>query len=171
MEHCEQAETTDNIAGAKFSASGEDNNTKRKKKRLRFKGQDEHGKKHQKQHSKLYCSLHGENTSHTTRECNILKAKGKEKPKHFKKDYKRNSREANLLEKQASHQRAKYLKYKSLNKAPSKKSTPVILENFESDSSSSKEEDSSSEEEHSMTYDSESGNSDKSSKSATNTEE
>ena len=73
VEHCERAETTDNIAGAKFSASDKDSDTKKKKKRLKFKGQDEHGKKHQKQHSKLYCSLHSENTSHTTRECNLLK--------------------------------------------------------------------------------------------------
>ena len=67
MEHCERAETTDNIAVAKFAASDNDSTTKRKKKRLRFKGQDEHGKKRHKKHSKLYCSLHGENTSHTTR--------------------------------------------------------------------------------------------------------
>ena len=105
VEHCERAETTDNIAGAKFSASDEDSDTKRKKKRLKSK--DEHGKKRQKQHSKLYCSLHGENTSHTTRECNVLKAKGKEKPKLSEKDYKRKSREVNLLEKEASQQKGK----------------------------------------------------------------
>ena len=51
-EHCERAETTDNIAKAKFAASDEDSDTKRKKKRLKSK--DEHGKKLQKQHSKLY---------------------------------------------------------------------------------------------------------------------
>ena len=51
----------------------------------------------------------------------------------------------------ASLEKAKYLKYKSLDKA-SKKKSPVILELSESDSSSSEEEDSSSEEEHSMTY-------------------
>ena len=33
VEHCERAETTDNIAGAKFYASDEDSDTKRKKKR------------------------------------------------------------------------------------------------------------------------------------------
>ena len=74
MEHCERAETTDNIAGAKFAASDEDSDTKKKKKRLKIKVQDKHGKKIQKQHSKLYCSLCGENTSQTTRECNVLKA-------------------------------------------------------------------------------------------------
>ena len=105
VEHCERAETTENIPGAKFSASDEESDTKRKKKRLKSK--DEHGKKLQKQHSKMYCSLHGENTSHTTRDCNVLKAKGKEKPKFSKKDYKKNSREVNILEKQASHQREK----------------------------------------------------------------
>ena len=97
MDHCKRAETTDNIAGAKFSASDEDSDTKKEKKRLNFK--NEHGKKHQNQHYKLYCSLHGENASHTTRECNVLKAKGKEKPKFSKKDYKRKSRKVNLLEK------------------------------------------------------------------------
>ena len=56
------------------------------------------------------------------------------------KDYKSNSREVNLLEKEASHQRAKYLKYKKLNKAFSEKKTRVILdEPSESDSSSSSE--------------------------------
>ena len=77
VEHCEQVETTDNIAGAKFSALDEDSYTKRKKKRLKFKRKEEHGKKRQKNHSKLYCSLHGENTSYITRECRVLKAKSK----------------------------------------------------------------------------------------------
>ena len=103
VEHFERAETTDNISGAKFTASDEDSDTKRKKKRLKSKGQDEHGKKRQKQYSKLYCSLNGENTCHTTTECNFLKAKGKEKAKFSKKDYKRKSRKVNLLEKEDSH--------------------------------------------------------------------
>ena len=45
MEHCKQSKTTDNVAGAKFSASDEDSDTKRKKKRSKFKERDEHGKK------------------------------------------------------------------------------------------------------------------------------
>ena len=45
-------------------------------------------------------------------------------------------RELNLTKKKASLEKAKYLKYKSLNKA-SKKKSPVILELSESDSSSS----------------------------------
>ena len=65
VEHCNQAETTDNIAGAKISASDKDSDTKRKKKRLKYK--DKHGNKRQKQNSKLYCSICGENTSHATR--------------------------------------------------------------------------------------------------------
>ena len=61
--------------------------------------------------------------------------------------------EVNLINKKASQEKAKYLKYKSLNKASSKKKTPVILEDSKSDSSSSKEENSSDEgKEHSMTY-------------------
>ena len=121
----------------------------------------------------MYCSLHGENTSHTSRECNVLKSKGKENPKFSKKYFKKKSREINLLEKKASQKKEKYLKYKSLNKAYSKKKTPVILEDSESYSSSSSEEENSSDEgeENSMTYDSESGGSDKSSNSATDTEE
>ena len=44
------------------------------------------------------------------------------------------SREINLLEKKASQQKAKYLKYKSLNEASPNKITPVILEDSKSDS-------------------------------------
>ena len=40
VEHCKQAETTDNIARAKFAASDEDSNTNRKKNCLTFKGQN-----------------------------------------------------------------------------------------------------------------------------------
>ena len=54
VEHCERVETMDNIAGAKFDASDKDSDTKRKRNLLNSKGQDEHGKKHQKQNSKLY---------------------------------------------------------------------------------------------------------------------
>ena len=90
----------------------------------------------------MYCSLHVDNTSHTSRECNVLKSKGKEKPKFSKRDFKQKAREINLLEKKASQEKAKYLKYKSLNKASSKKKTPVIQEDSESDSSSSEEENS-----------------------------
>ena len=170
VEYCERAETTDDIAGANVAASDE-NSEPRKIKRVKSK--DEHGKKCQKRSTKLYCSPHGENTSHTSRECNVLNSKGKEKPKFSKKDFKKKSREVNLLEKQASQQKAKYLKYKNLNKAFSKKKTPVILEDSESDSSSSSEEENSSYEgeENSITYDSESRGSDKSSNNATDTEE
>ena len=104
MEHCGRTETTDDIAGAKFAASNEDSEPRKKK---LVKSKDEHGKKRQKRSSKLYCSLHGENTSHTSRECNFLKSKGKEKTKFSKKDFKKKSRKVNLLEKQASHHKAK----------------------------------------------------------------
>ena len=118
----------------------------------------------------MECSLHGENTRHATRECNVLKAKGKEKTNYSKKDYKRKSREVNLLEKEASHQRAKYLKYKKLNKAFCKKKTLVIINDPpESDSSSSSEGDNSHDEgeKNSIAYDSELGNSDENSNIAT----
>ena len=94
MKHCKRAETMDNIAGAKFSASDEDSDP-RKKSRTRSK--DKHGKKRKKRSTKQSCYLHGDNTSHTSRECNVLKSKGKENPKFSKKDFKKKSREVNLL--------------------------------------------------------------------------
>ena len=60
-ENCERAETTNNISGAKFAASNEDSNTKRKKKRPNFKEREENVKKRHKKQSSLYCSLRGEN--------------------------------------------------------------------------------------------------------------
>ena len=99
VEYCERAETTDDIAEAQFAASDEDSKPRRKK---RTKSKDDHGKKRKKLSTKIYCSLHGDNTSHTSRECNVLKSKGKEKPKFFKKDFKKKSRDINLLEKKAS---------------------------------------------------------------------
>ena len=104
------------IAGAKFSAPEEDSDTKRKKKRFKFKEQEESGKKRHNNQSSLYCSLPGENKSHTTRECKVIKARTKDRdnPNYSTKYYKRKSREVNLLEKEAAYQRAKYLKYKKL---------------------------------------------------------
>ena len=56
VEHFECTETTDDISGAKFSASDEDSDARKKK---RLKSKDEHGNKLQKQHSKLYCYFRG----------------------------------------------------------------------------------------------------------------
>ena len=117
VEHCERAETTDDIAGAKFAASDEDSKPSNKK---RTKSKDDHGKKRKKRSTKMYCSLHRDNTSHTSRKCNVLKSKGKENPKFSKRDFKKKSREIDLLEKKDFQEKAKYLKYKSLNKASSK---------------------------------------------------
>ena len=75
VEHWKRAETTDNIPGAKFAASDEDSNTKKKKKSSKFKERDENGKKCHKKQSLFYCSLHGENKIHTKRECKFLKKK------------------------------------------------------------------------------------------------
>ena len=99
FEHYQRAETTDDIAGVKFAASDEDSEPRKKK---RTKSKDDHGKKCKKRSTKMYCSLHGDNTSHTSRECNVLKSKGKENPKFSKRDFKKKSREINLLEKKAS---------------------------------------------------------------------
>ena len=87
IEHCKRAETMDNIAVANFSASEEDRDTKRHKKRSRkFKECEDNGKKHRLKNSSLYCSPHGENKSHTSRDCKVLKArdKDKENPKYGK---------------------------------------------------------------------------------------
>ena len=78
------------------------------------------------------------------------------------------------MEKEASHQRAKYLKYKNLNTDLSKKKTRVILDYpLESDYSSISEDNNYSDEgeKNCIAYDSESGNSDESSNIATDNEE
>ena len=54
VEHCKQAGTTDNIAKAKFAASDEESDTKRKKNRPKFKEKDEHGNK---RHKKTFFAL------------------------------------------------------------------------------------------------------------------
>ena len=69
VEHCERAETTDDISGAKFAASDEDSEPRKKK---RTKSKDDHGKKRKKRSTNMYCSLHGDNTSHNSQECNVL---------------------------------------------------------------------------------------------------
>ena len=86
-----------------------------------------------------------------------------------KKDYKKKFKSLNLLEREAAHQRAKYLKYKKLNKAFSEKKTPkeetVILDDTsDSDSSSSSEDHNSPDEDDkaSIAYDSESADNDES---------
>ena len=60
VEHCEQAETIDNIAVANFSVSEEDSDTKSNKKRSRFKEREENGKKRHNKNASLYCFLHDE---------------------------------------------------------------------------------------------------------------
>ena len=88
LEHYERAETTENISGEKFADSDEDSNTKRTKKLSKFKEQEENGKKRHKNQSSLYCYIHGENKSHTARECKFLKSwtKDRDKPKYSTKD-------------------------------------------------------------------------------------
>ena len=80
----------------------------------------------------------------------------------------------NLLEKEAAHQRVKYLKYKKLNKTFSKKKTRVILDDASESNSSSSSESHCSRDEYkktSIAYDSESGNDDKNSNSSTGNKE
>ena len=75
VEHCKHAETTDDIAGAKFAASNEDSEPRTKR---RTKTKNDHGQKRTKRSTKMYCSLHGDNTSHNAKKCNILKSSGKD---------------------------------------------------------------------------------------------
>ena len=51
VEHCERAETTDEISGAKFAASDKDSEPRKKK---RTKSKNKHGKKRKKRYTKLY---------------------------------------------------------------------------------------------------------------------
>ena len=115
VEHSERAETMYIIFVAKFSASDEDSDTKRKKKSSKFKECEENGKKRHKKKSSLYCSLHGENKSHTSREWKVLNARAKDKDitKYAPKKHTKKSIEVKLLEREADHQRSEYLKYKS----------------------------------------------------------
>ena len=67
VEHYELAETMDNIAMAKFSASDMDSNTKKNKNCLKkTKEREDNGKIHLK-NSSLHCSLHKGNNGHTLR--------------------------------------------------------------------------------------------------------
>ena len=79
VEHCKWVKTTDNISVAKFSASGKDSDTERHKKRSKFKEREDNGKKWHKKNSSLYWYLHGENKSHISRECKVLKAMAEDK--------------------------------------------------------------------------------------------
>ena len=92
--------------------------TQREIKALQVQKRYENGKKRHKKQSSLYCLLRGKSRSHTTRECKFRKSrtKDRDKAKYSTKYYKRKSREVCLLEKEAALQRAKYLKYKKLNK-------------------------------------------------------
>ena len=76
VKHCEHAETTDDIAGAKFAAFDEDSKPRKKK---RTKTKNDHGKKRINRSTKMYFSLHGDNTSHNSKDCNVIKSKGKDK--------------------------------------------------------------------------------------------
>ena len=51
VEHCERAETTDDISGERFAAYDEDSEPKKKK---RTKANDDHGKKRKKCYTKMY---------------------------------------------------------------------------------------------------------------------
>ena len=81
VEHCERAETTDDIASAKIAASDEEQEPKTKKSR---KSNSDRGKKRTRHSYKKFCTQHGENSTHNTKDCNHLKAKNKARPKFSK---------------------------------------------------------------------------------------
>ena len=89
LEHFERVESTDNTAMDKFSAS--DDTKRHKKCSKKFKEREDNSKKYCKKNSSLYCSLHGENSSHTSGEWKVLKARAsnKYKPKYGKKENKK----------------------------------------------------------------------------------
>ena len=122
VEHFELADTMDNISMAKFSASDEEINTKKIKKRTKkTKEREDNGNKHH-ENSSLYCSLHGEKNIHTSRYFKVLKerASDKDKSKYDNRDYNNKFKELNLLQEEAAHQKSKYEK---LNKAYTKRKT------------------------------------------------
>ena len=55
----------------------------------------------------MYCSLHGDNTSYNSKDCNVLNSKGSNNPKFSKKDFKKKAREFNIIEEKASQEKAK----------------------------------------------------------------
>ena len=79
---------------------GQNRHTKIEKKRSKFKEREENGKKRHKKNSSLYCSLHGENKSHTSKECTVLKGrtKDKENTKYLSNYYKSKFKEVNILD-------------------------------------------------------------------------
>ena len=127
--------------------------------------------------SSLYCSLHGENKSHTSRKCKVLKARAKDKYNHKygKNYYKKKFTEFNLLRAEAAHQKSKY---ENLNKAFTKKKTfkeqTAVLDNSsDSNSSPSSESENSPDENEktSIAYDSYSADNEESSSSSISIEE
>ena len=86
VENCERAETTDNIAMAKFSASDEDIETMKNKNRSKktkertYRGKKRH-KDSSRKNSSLYCIPHGLKTIHTSREWKLLTERAAEKDK------------------------------------------------------------------------------------------
>ena len=73
--HCEQDETTDNISMSNISASDEDSDTMKNEKRPKKTKECEYSSKKRRKKASLYCSLHGENNSHNSREWKVLKAR------------------------------------------------------------------------------------------------
>ena len=118
MKHFERADTTDNISMAKFSDSDEESDTKRHKSVPKSsRSVSATVKKVVKKNSLLYCSLHGQNISHTSRECKFLKATAekKDKPK-YGKIIKKKFKDLNLLQAESANQKSKYEQLKKLSR-------------------------------------------------------
>ena len=120
------------------------------KKSSKFKERKDNGKKNHKKNSSLYCSLHGENKGHTSRECNVVKIRTKDKdnPLKKKKDHKKKFKSIILLQAESAHQRTKYKKLNKdfAKKKTSKEETIILDDTLERNSSSISEADNSPDE-------------------------
>ena len=81
IEHCKRVETTNNIAMDNFPASDKDSDTMKNIKRSKKTNEREDSGKKRRKNTSLYCSLHGDKTSHTSRECKVIKTRDGEKDK------------------------------------------------------------------------------------------
>jgi hypothetical protein len=123
VEHCERAETTEAI-DKNFNAASEDeheNRKERKKSKREHEQSDNRKEKNTSRRDKTYyCSVHGDNTSHNTRDCKVFNAAAparRNDRNHDDKKVKRKYRELHVLQAEAEKQKAKYEKlHKALNK-------------------------------------------------------
>ena len=125
VEICERAETKELLQQARtpknkrFESNDDSSDDEPRKKKK--------SSKKPKERAPYFCSLHGPNTTHGTKDCKVLAAKKHEKPDWKKKDssepkykdyqskYKRKNKELHLLQMDTKKEKAKWEKaYKTL---------------------------------------------------------